>query len=342
MATSLPFLNGIWERGAARWHASKPPAANAGYYPAMSKSLFKWVDSLLVFFVVGPLVGMLIGSLRSVDGDAATTPFTSSTPLLGAAYLVIAALAAGVCGLLGGRVFGRGRGYTLAGLVFGWVAWRTGNARMVLGDLDAGPNLLLLAGEGAFAGVLVLASVIVIERFSHLTAEDQGRPGNADLPAPTWSQLLWPAPLPNVLLAMLAAALTATALAFLFAYSVVKGQCLLAAVIAGIGAGVVSQLILAPKMPDRPSPIWIPLAGMILVAILSFVVAKFVLGADVIAAARGTGSVAKLQLWPINRILPLDWIAGALLGARIGTDWAASMLERGAHHTDAAAAARAG
>ncbi|MEK6703425.1 MAG: hypothetical protein AABZ53_14285 [Planctomycetota bacterium] len=302
----------------------------------MSKSLFKWVDSLLVFFVVGPLAGMLIASLRAVDGDRETTPLTSATPLLGALYLLVAGVAACLCGLLGGRLFGRGRGYTLAGLVFGWVAWRTGNARMVLGDLDSGANLLLLAGEGVLAGAIALGAAMVIERFCHLSAEDQGRPGNADLPAPTWAQLLRPAPVPAMLLAMFAAALTASVLAWLFAFSVVKGQCLLAAIIAGVGAGVVSQLILAPKLPDRPAPIWIPLAAMILVAVASAVVARVVLGADVIAAARGTGSIARLQLWPLNRILPLDWIAGALLGARIGTDWAASMLERGVHHADGA------
>ncbi len=300
----------------------------------MSKSLFKWVDSLIAFFVVGPLAGLVIGSLRSADGDTGTTPLTSATPLRGALFLLIAALAAAVCGLLGGRIFGRGRGYTLAGIIFGWVAWRTGNARIILGDLDGNANTLLLAAEGALAGFLVLATALTIERFSHLTADDQGRPGHAELPPPSWSQLLAPAPIPTMVMAIAAATLTAALLAGLFAYSVVKGQCLLAAAVSGIGAGVVCQLILAPKVPDRPAPIWIPLAAIVLVSVGSFVAARFMIGADIITAARATGSSSAHQLWPLVRILPLDWIAGGLIGSRMGTEWAASMLERGTHHVD--------
>jgi hypothetical protein len=98
--------------------------------------------------------------------------------------------------------------------------------------------------------------------------------------------------------------------------SELKGQAVLGvtlAILAGVAAGRVAAFHTPPQV--------------FMVAIVVLAVA-----APACTAAIQGGNLLEVtyqnRLWPIARPVPLDWIAGGLLGAPIGLAWAASLVER--------------
>ncbi len=98
--------------------------------------------------------------------------------------------------------------------------------------------------------------------------------------------------------------------------SPLKGQAVAAAVVGGIAAGAAIRLF------DLHTPVpamFVAIAALATLGPLSGVVMA---GSGVVSATyRGT-------LFPLAWILPLDWIAGGLLGIPLGVAWAASMMEK--------------
>lgn len=311
----------------------------------MSKGLFKWVDSLVVLLVLGPVAYFAVLGLRAPDGDPATTLLSSSTPAKGAG---IGALIIGlgfVAALVSGKVFGRGRGVCMAGLVAGWAAWGCGNVRQVLGDADAAgvPTRLLM--EIGLLGVLSLLMAIVIELIASIPGEEMGRPELPSLKAPSSAAYFRALACPTTLLGMGAAAAACGLLVYLLAFSGMKGQSIFATTVGGIGAGSAFGLVWLGRQQSKDdghihTPLMPPIVAVLLVAVAGVVIAMLVPAADLPLVARAVGADGisgslsnRPALIPLATAMPLDWIAGALLGVPVGCTWATSMVDKSVQAT---------
>lgn len=311
----------------------------------MSKGLFKWVDSLVVLLVLGPVAYFAVSKLRAPDGDPYTTLLSSSTPGLGAGLACLILGLGMVAAVVSGRVFGRGRGVCMAGLIAGWAAWACGNVRQVLGDADAASVPMALLMELGLLGVLAATLVVVVELISSIPGEELGRP---DLPAiaPPARDAYFKAVLSaNAAMGAAAAAAACGLLVYLLAFSGVKGQSIFAAVIGGIGAGAAFGLVWASRTSAEGSraihtPLLPPVVAVVLVGVIGAVVAKMVPAADLPLLARAvgadgiSGSVSNRHaLLPLATVMPLDWLTGALLGVPVGCTWSTSMVDKSVHAT---------
>jgi hypothetical protein len=300
----------------------------------MLKGLLKFADSLAAFVVVGPLLAALFSTLRAFDGDPRTTPLTCSTPLRGGALLVLTFAAASALGLISGAFFGRGRGIWIAGLTLVWPAFAGANIRQLLGDPDGPTNLVPLIFEALLLVPLTLVFAAAVEMISPISGEEQGAPGHAPIP---------PAGLDGVktvfqgrtFFACLAAAIVAAGVVgWLAAISPAKGQALFAAFLGGIAAGWASSFAASTGPHTRPPSLIPPALALPVVSLATFLLLKLTAGNAVTDQTRAIGSELPSQLFGLGRILPLDWLAGGLLGVPVGANWAVSMVERH-HHPEA-------
>lgn len=300
----------------------------------MLKGLLKFADSLLAFAVLGPALAALFATLRAYDGEAHTTPLTCATPLRGGLYLVAAFVAAAALGLTSGRVFSRGRGIWIAGLTLVWVSLAGANVRQLLGDLDGPTNLVPLIFEAVLLIPLTALFAALVEATSPISGDEQGQPGHPSLP-PLGFDGIRAALEPRTFLACLAAAVVAASVVgWLAAITPYKGQALFAAFLGGIAAGWASAFAASTSHHGRPSSLIPAVISLPLVAALTFLFLKFSANGAVIAQTRAIASESGNQLFALGRILPLDWLAGGLLGVPVGANWAASMVDRH-HHADA-------
>jgi hypothetical protein len=296
----------------------------------MSKELFKWIDSMAAFFFVGPLAAWIVHArLRAPDGDPATTPLTSASPVLGFAVLVLAAALAMGMGVAAGKVFTRGRGYTIAGIVLAWVAWIGGTSLDLLGKGENPSVPYLLAAEGLGAGVLVVLIAIMIEGFSPVAPEEAGPPHQSPLAPLGVRGAIGSMCTPHAFQAAALAAVSAGLLGGLAAFTTGRGQAIAAGMIGGIAAGAASHLMLVTREHSRPPSLVPGILGVVLLATAAPLIASFYHGQDLDGAARAVDSVYRGQLLGIARLLPLAWLAGGLLGVPIGAGWAVAMLDMG-------------
>lgn len=294
----------------------------------MHQTVTRWSIYLAALFLVGPLAGTLTAALRSETGSAQATPLVSSTPVLGiAAGAAALAIALGL-GLVGARLVNVHSGMTAAGLVAAWAAWRTGTTHEILREARAADPLWTLVVEGLIFAVLgvALAAALVLaaKRGDPEEPTIQLSRGGAPRPAEGFAERLRQAmPGPGTAVALLAALAAAAGAAWLIAQSPMKGQAIIAAVGAGLAAGVVGRLV------DGRTPI---LTFFLVIGVLCVVGPAT--GALVAPAGGPVAAMMAGRLFPLAVPVPLDWIAGGLLGVPMGAAWAASMVEK---HTAAAA-----
>lgn len=270
----------------------------------MVQSLLRWVLPLTGLLIVGPLAGMCTAGLRLPDGTDNATLLVSTSPGSGLLMGVVAILLATIVGVAASRLINAAYGFFSAGLTLAWAAWGTGNIDAIVRSYQSGAPLWRLAVEGAIVGALGVGACALILKFAR----------NAPPRAPeTWTTR------GKAFAACLGAA---AVIAFFLAPESLKGQTFAAAAFAGLFGS------LAMKMTARNAT---PLVVFCVVALLAC-------GAPAAAAVYyGTGSGiirpvyagATGGLIPFVRILPLDWLAGALVGVPIGLSWGGAMTD---HH----------
>jgi hypothetical protein len=198
-------------------------------------------------------------------------------------------------------------GFFSAGLTLAWAAWGTGDIDAIVRSYQSGAPLWRLAVEGALVGALGLGACWLILK----AARPETRPATV-----LEDDLVW-ATRGKAFGACLAAAGVA---AWFFAPDSLKGQSFAAAAVAGmLGA-------LAMKLAARTAP---PLIVFGVVGVLACA------GPAAAAIYYGTGSGIVRPIYagvtgsflPLVRILPLDWLAGALVGVPIGLSWGAAMSD---------------
>lgn len=270
-------------------------------------TIVRWTIYLAAALAVGPLAGALTGWLRAPDGSGFATPLVSTAPLVGLAAGLLAAMLALAAGFIATRHMGSRAGMLTAGLVLAWAAWRTGTVDQIIRANDSGAVLWRLAAEGAIFGAVAVALSFALQVVERLEREDS--PVNAGASAPG----RWRASAAPVAAGVLAGAVAA----WFVAQTPLKGQTIAAAIISSVFGAAAARLV------DVRAPLAtlaVPVAVLAVLGPLSGVV----VGASptvLVAGRNGT-------LFPLANILPLDWIAGGMLGIPLGVAWASSLIDK--------------
>ncbi len=287
--------------------------------PAMFRPVLRVVPVLLALFVLGPIAYRATHALRAGDGSTDTSLLVTVSPIKGALAGLLALGLAGGLGLVVARLRGRDAAYACAGYVLAWAAWGHGSIEAIIRRAGDASPLSSLAVEGAVVGMLVVALAVVMARASRPPA-----PGHGAHPLViawrTEDSSRTESVKPLVVIALIVALASCGAASWLIAFSTLKGQTLLAGVVAGIAGAAAAQVVVSARHA-RIGPL-IPLVAMAALAVAAPILTRIFGGTRIVDLA----ITAKIA--PFGRLTPMDWGAGALLGVPIGLAWAESMLER--------------
>jgi len=283
---------------------------------SLKQVVVRWTLFVIAALALGPIAGVLTASLRSSGGGEHATLLVSSTPgrgvLLGALVLLVAAAA----GALTARLTRPRDGLTVAGLVLVWAAARTGEVDVMLRAAGEPGLLWRLCVEGLLVGVggVLVAAVVYAAGRPEEQAPDAEKRGAAVVLVNAVSRSVrgqW------LVRALPVALVAAVVVAWLVAIQPLKGQVIAAAFFGALAAAAVARLM------DQRTP-----------AQSLFVVIALLAAAGPASAfyfGGGDGPVVDAyahDLVPLARITPLDWVAGALLGAPWGLSWVSSASEK--------------
>lgn len=272
---------------------------------------------VLALFLVGPVITLPLAGLRGIDAGHDVSLLVGSNPVLGLILGLAVLTATAVYGLLSARFVDARTGTLSAGFLLAWAAWRTGNMEWLFRLQPSAGTLIRLSVEATVIGVGTLLICLIIA--------GSGRPRpetpHADLPGPHLGSLKQLAN-PQVLAGVGVGALAALVIAHLVAFNPLRGQALVAAVLASIAAGAVSRLVIRAAA-NREAPSASPYAAVLLAGIVGPVIGFITPGLVRLddAALHGT------LLGPLL-VQPLDWAAGMLIGAPIGLAWAGAAVHK--------------
>lgn len=310
-------------------NASLPsPTRHSGAAGWITATL-RWTLIILSALAVGPIAASLLSHVHDVDGGRAISMLVSES--IGSSVIgVIAILAAAAAvAALGAKVFSPTVAFPCAGLVAGWGAWRTGTLEEMIRRSRSGGEQITFAIENTIIVAIAVGIALLIARLSRRSTTSTTTT-QSQTPATKPSLISWfgnvdrHGNLNNMLFASFASSAVAAGLAgYLGAATMAKGQAVFAALLAGIAAGVVAQMV-SRSQSGNVTPA-LPIAAAIIPAIAAPLVAKFLHG-DKIVAATFAGTV-----FPLARIMSLDWACGLLLGVPVGMGWAGAMIDEHAH-----------
>ncbi len=240
-----------------------------------------------------------------------------------AALIVIATATVGAA--LGARLVAPAMGRMVAGLTVAWAAISlgdTGNTLTISGPGTGTVLALVIEATILLVGgaVILLVAELAARPVAEGGAEEPGRPVSR---SPV--EILGAMKSQAALGAILAAAAGGLVGAWLVARDDLRGQAFMAAVLGAILAGAAGRLVAwflgkneGPVAGILPAGLGVLLAGVIAPLTLLFLPGLGDVASSVRAASfTGPGVLA-----------PLDWLGGALLGASIGVNWAASTLDK--------------
>ena len=287
------------------------------------KLALRWALLLVSLLAVGPLCAGAMRDLRDADGGHAVSMLTGGAPVSGLLAGLPVLAGAAIVGWLGAHFFALSTGFASAGFVLAWGAWRTGTFDALVRRTHDGADLPLMATESA---ITILACAAITALLWH--AARAHRPPSASGKAAPVSRGFFGAfaaahderALPKAALAsILAAAAGGAVIAYMIAATPLKGQAVFAAFVGAIAAGVAAQFA-AQSLHASASPVAVVL-GLLLPAIAGPLIIMQ-LSPAVLTAQTYAGTIL-----PLARIMPLDWAAGAMLGAPIGLGWAGAMMD---------------
>lgn len=281
----------------------------------MTQLLLKWIVVLVALFAAGPLAASLVAPLHLADGSHAASLFTDGSFLhgLGAGLGVLAM--ATVMGVIGGTLISRDMGLLVAGFVVAWAAWRFSSVDRAVSRVGGSGMLVTLAIEGLVIGLAGAAISIAV---STTAREKQGRAGVLGSFLDDEPQA--PLPMATLVTSGVIGAAAAGVVVWIIAGEPTRGQCVMGAVIGGIACGAASQL--SASMQRLRLGILPPMLAIALLATVGPLVTMKMHGSSLVELAMGG------RLFPLGKLGPMDWLAGALLGVPIGLAWANSMLEK--------------
>ncbi len=267
----------------------------------MRQTLIKWTLVAGAGLVVGPLAGRLCSMLRAPDGGPDATALLCTSPALGLAATLGAIALAGVYAVIASRLLNFKWGMMCGGIITGWSAWQSGRADAILRRAQSSAPLWTLAVEAAIYAVLGLTIVQAAVSASDKKLAGLGQDDGARQ---------------DGLKAAAIAALLGGVVAWGVARSEMVGQTFAAVVAAAVVGTLVGRVV------GHRASVPASALGCLLVGVAGPIIGASMHGPRVIDALF-TG-----QLFPLARIMPLDWLSGTLVGVAIGVSWAGSMVEK--------------
>ena len=283
-------------------------------------STIRWTLLLLSLVVAGPIAAGFVAQVRAPDGGPEASLFTGAAIMPGIVALVVTTALAAVLGVLSARYAGPRSGLRNAGFVLAWAAYATGEVDDIIRLAESSGPFGMIALEGAVVAAVGIALAAIILAAQRPTAEIEVRDFGQHDPKP-WRSLLTPAGLAALAVALVVALVVAHAVA----YEGLRGQAIFAAGVAGIAAGLLGRIAASFLDASNPPPTLALHAGVCLAAAIAPWSARVLAGSsDAVLAAAEAGTLPGASL-----ILPLDWIAGALIGVQIGSAWAGGSIQQG-------------
>ncbi|MBL0926465.1 MAG: hypothetical protein IBJ11_02280 [Phycisphaerales bacterium] len=264
----------------------------------MKRPMARWACLLAAGVVVGP-VAAVIAAIPGPDGGCAATALLSASPITGLCRALAAVLLAAGAGIVAARLTSWRTALATAGVVLAWPAFHTGRLDEIIRRQQSPGVPWTLAAEGlvlAAAGFFAVRSIL---RQSRLAPEG-------------------PASISADISGAAAAAATGLFAAGLVAQNHLAGQCFAAALAAGLFGGLVGHVAV-----HHASTLSV-VTGLLLLAPLAPALAALRHGGGYIDAVYALSDLS------IGRPMPMDWIAGVLLGSPLGIAWATSLVDRGA------------
>ncbi len=289
----------------------------------MTVTIIRWSVYIASLFVFGPIAGLLMAGLRAPDGAGAGTPLVCTTPAMGLlAGLGVLGIAL-IPGLISARFVGVRAGMVAAGMTLAWATWRTGTSDELIRSAGSAEILGSLAVEGAIFGVLGIGLALLLAGFGRHEHADHSQ----DSPTMTAGGSIGHKVTEHIKslfggkgtpTAILVAVVVGGGVAWVIAQTPLKGQAVGAACFGALFAAAAGRLA-AYQAPL--ATLAVPVALLAVLGPLSGMVLGAGLGNMLAAGRAGT-------LFPLANILPLDWVAGGLIGIPFGASWAGSMLDK--------------
>jgi hypothetical protein len=281
----------------------------------MSSALIRNVALFGGMFLAGLICAQAAPFMSSTRGEAGPTIIAAASPVKAALAFVIIALVATALACLVGRIANAAIGLFILGAGVFVLDGRLAGIRALAYAQPDRSTLFLLTIETIVLAAFALGLVLIVFRatggFRDVEPDEHGV-------RPHWlrSDAAWRSAACGIL------ALPAV---WLIAQSPMKGQAIAAVVVGGTIAGLVARLI-APHV----QPILI-FASPLIFGAIGHVIAAF--------TTRGPLDEAYISggLSVFARVMPLDYLAGSLLGVSMGLGWAKSFL----HHEEVSHSAAA-
>ena len=284
----------------------------------MSHARKRWIAVIASFLLAGLPARYLVQKISTLDGGPGISVFAS--PNLGSALLMIALvlILALLAGVISARFCGPRVGLFSMGLPLVWSSLGMGRMDDIVRAVHAADGsqsalMWTLAVESIILGAVVFAGTLLIRKASPgWTRRDVSSPFNS---------LFWAG--------MGACFLVSALITWLIARSDLPGQVMAACWIGGIVGSAAGRLAF-PRVSTLAF-----VAGIILLGFLAHIGGAFFDEADALVRTNANA------LFPLNRPLPLVYIAAALVAAPAGSAWGISLAGQfgtnKVHSEDAAA-----
>lgn len=286
----------------------------------MRDTLTRWSLFAFALLLLGPAAWWLTHGLKASDAFSQTEPILASTgPVIGLARGAGAIALALLAGLITARLSSTRWAVFIAGGTLAWAAAGAGRVDEIIRVTPERSQFWLIAAEGALFGVLVLLGmwfIGLIARSGQGARLDTVPPGHREdhLSHTRDDRAAW---LARVGISTAVGIVAGVAVSWLMAVSTLKGQTIAAASVAGIAAGIITGML------NKQGDLWALVLPFVLLSILGPIAAAIIEP----ATARGLlFSVNGLEILPPARLMPLDWLAGALIGLPIGSKWGVGLV----------------
>lgn len=303
----------------------------------MMKATIRWALFFAALLALGPALYLLTSALRGADGVSPTSPGPAGTGGILRGVIVVVVLAGAGMGVA--RLTTLRWGMFVAGVAGAWAAAGVASLAEVV-RTSPQPPMNALALEGFLLGGLMALGVWGM----HWAASRRpgaehdaalvGWRGAGDHATYARSHEGWVARvgLVDLVVCVLVAVAAGMIVPALAAQTGLKGQVVAAAVLSGLAAATIGTFA---SRRWGFSPLGTA-AGIAVVAGLAPLVAGMMTQSGALVKMANAGS-----LLPAARALPLDWIAGMLVGIPLGLAWGQSLSGTKLTHSDAAPAAAA-
>jgi hypothetical protein len=279
----------------------------------MAEAILRWSLLSLAVLIVGPAALMLLAPLTASDGVTATSPILSIGPsggmVLGLGREVLALIMALGFGYCTAKFTSTRWGLLTAGAAAAWVAHGCGRIDEILRIDPVRGQYWMLAVEGAVLGAVAVGGAWLIAKAGEQDHLNTPPPGHF-VPEHVLRE---PADSPAKLgVSTVCCLICGIAGAWLVAVSTLKGQTLAAGAIGALIAGIVSAML--HKQASAP---WLVAMFACLAAACPMVAALLLPSQAVpLLTLSNSGELAG----PF-KLMPMDWIAGALIGLPTGAKW---------------------